>query len=107
VICVKCKLEVQPGERVTVTPPDLGEGTHVECPGDLHHSTEGTNGILYASKLRELLEGLPDHTQVVLADKDGWFDNVAAVIVPSKSYETQEYAAVTLEPGVGVDSRQF
>jgi|APGre2960657404_1045060.scaffolds.fasta_scaffold367655_2 hypothetical protein len=62
------------------------------------------NGILTVADLRRWIAGLPDDTQVVIGNTDGWYDNVEGVHLPAEEYG--EYVAVTLVPGRPYDTRQ-
>ncbi len=89
-------LEWPSGSKATIT-------VHRHPVEDQHHQVEG---ILTTGQLRKWLEGVADDVQVVLDDRDGWYDNVERVIVPAGDFGG-EFSAVTLCPGHSVDSRQF
>jgi hypothetical protein len=65
------------------------------------------NEILTVGRLREILDGIPDDFQVVVAQPDGgWYWNVEKVIRPA-SDQSGDYMAVTIFPGKEIDARQF
>jgi len=59
------------------------------------------HGIMTVKQLLEFLEGQDPDTQIVIADKDSWFDNIGGVQF------MEEDSAITFEIGVPVDTRQF
>lgn len=79
---------------------------------DTHHQPRGRSitlgdaPILTVGELRTLLDGVEDDVQVVLAT-DEWYVNVREVVVPGPNWELSEYSAVTIFPGVDVETRQF
>lgn len=69
--------------------------------------------ILHVGELRRLLEGLPDHIQVVLGEQpEDWYYNVSFVHSPRPTEvdfdEVQTaWQCLTLWPGSFFDSRQI
>lgn len=63
--------------------------------------------ILTVKSLREMLEGLDEHVQVVLDDGEEWYINVGSVIIPAGDPELQEFPCVTLFRGDPFDTRQI
>lgn len=62
---------------------------------------QSTHGIMTVKQLLEFLQGQDPNTQIVIADKDGWYDNIGGVQF------MEEDSAITFEIGVPVDPRQF
>lgn len=63
--------------------------------------TKSKHGIMTVKQLLEFLQGQDPDTQIVIADKDGWYDNIGGVQF------MEEDSAITFEIGVPVDPRQF
>lgn len=69
--------------------------------------------ILMVGQLREMLDGLPDETHVVMADpkpEDGWYTNIEATALPrydEAGDHDSDYACVTFFAGDPFDGRQF
>lgn len=57
--------------------------------------------ILTVGELKELLTGISNDTQVVMASGD-WYANIGTVVLP----DGETYSAVTFYEGSGFDPRQ-
>jgi len=60
-----------------------------------------TTKILRVGELKELLEGIPDDTPVIIANDGGWYDHVGAVELP----DGEDILAVTFSKGASFDAR--
>lgn len=75
---------------------------------NIHESTgtstlDGTTGILTVGQLRELLNGFHEDTHVVIADDNGWYNNISMTALP----DGEGYCAVTFFVGDTFDARQI